>query len=81
MDTFSDWDTALSAKTDGQMICGTLLKGGEPRYFLMSADSEDLVIRDRSFQIREGRDISEYELQLLEQAQRIRTPVPEVSAA
>lgn len=74
---FDDWESAVSAKTDDVQICGTLLKSGEPRYFLMPASAADDDIRDRAFAVREGRDISDYERLLIEQAQRLR----EVSAA
>jgi hypothetical protein len=76
MEIFEDWDAAVSAKTDELQICGTLLKSGAPRYFLMPAAAPDEDIRDRAFAVREGRDISDYEKLLLEQAMRLRDPVP-----
>jgi hypothetical protein len=76
MDIFDDWESAVSAKADDQQICGTLLKSGEPRYFLMKADAADDEVRDRAFAVREGREISEYERMLLERAQMLRDGVP-----
>jgi hypothetical protein len=72
METFEDFDAAVTAKGEGEQVCGTLLKSGEPRYFLMPADAADEEVRDRAFQVREGREISTYEQFLIQQATELR---------
>lgn len=62
---FETFDDATAAAATGQVVCGTLLLSGEPRYFLVDADAPTEVIRDRSFEIREGRPPSTYERWLL----------------
>jgi hypothetical protein len=62
---FTTYDEAVAAATPDEMVCGTLLKDGEPSYFLMPRGIDDEAVRDRAFQIREGRSMGEYEKFLL----------------
>lgn len=62
---FDTFDEATAAATENEVVCGTLLSSGVPKYFLVSADTPDDEIRDRSFEIREGRQPSAYERWLL----------------
>lgn len=70
MDTFTDFAEAEAAKTEGTMVCGTLMKDGEPRYFVLPSDVPDHLIRDTAFQIREGRPVSSWERWILELAEQ-----------
>lgn len=65
---FDSFDEATAAAAANEVVCGTLLSSGEPRYFLVAADASDEMIRDRSFEIREGRPPSSYERWLLKVA-------------
>ena len=65
---FDSFDKATAAAATGEVVCGTLLSSGEPRYFVVSVDASDETIRDRSFEIREGRPPSTYERWLLKVA-------------
>jgi hypothetical protein len=69
---FEDWDEAVAAneELEGFTVCGTLLESGEPRYFLMRADTPDAEIRAKAFEIREGRAMSSYEQWALAAAER-----------
>lgn len=55
---------------EGWTVCGVLLKNGEPRYFHAPADTPDESLRDMAFRLREGRDMSEYERQVMAEAER-----------
>lgn len=66
---YEDFDEAQAAAQDqDRIVCGTLTHEGEPRYYLMAPDASDEAIRDRGFEIREGRPPSRYEHWLLEVA-------------
>lgn len=68
MTIFESYEEASAACTDSEFVCGTLLKNGAgARYFAMAADTPDDIIRDRCFEIREGRPLGEYERALLHQ--------------
>jgi hypothetical protein len=73
MDTFLDFAEAEKAKAVGQMVCGTLLKDGSPAYFLLAADTADADVREVAFSVREGRQMSDYERLLLQQAELLRS--------
>jgi hypothetical protein len=47
-----------------------LLKNGEPRYFHAPSDTPDDSLRDMAFRLREGREMSEYERQVMAEAER-----------
>ena len=72
MKTFTQFDDATDAKAEGEMVCGTLLKTGEPVYFVMPSAASDEQIRNASFEIREGREWTTYEEMLLGTAKRLR---------
>lgn len=65
---FDDFDSAQAAAADTDMVCAAVLPDGTPKYFVVPKDSPDDDIRDRSFEIREGRPPSTYERWLLQQA-------------
>lgn len=68
MVTFDDFDSAQATAGDADMVCAAVLPDGTPKYFVVPKDMPDDQIRDRSFQIREGRPPSTYEQWLLAQA-------------
>lgn len=72
--TFTDFAEAAEAKTEGFVISGTLLKSGEPVYFLTPAEEPEDVARKTAFEIREGRPVSHYEDFLFGVAQKLQAP-------
>lgn len=69
MPSLDSFDAAQTAAGPDDMVCGTLLKSGEPAYFLMPRGTDQEVVRDAAFQIRNGRVLSSYERFLLGQAE------------
>ena len=51
------------------MLCGTM-SGDKPVYFAMAKDATDDEIREKAFEIREGRKMSKVERSLLSIAER-----------
>jgi hypothetical protein len=78
MTPFADWDEAMAAlaELNGETepapysLCGTLLASGEPRYFILPAETTTAEVRETAFQIREGRPMSSYERWALAAAER-----------
>lgn len=64
---------ALCSTDDGGMVCATIMKDGEPRYFTMDRDASDEEVRAEAFRIRNGRPMSPLESKLLNIAQHTRT--------
>ena len=64
---YTDWDEALAACGEHEQICGTY-RGDEPVYFVMPRDASDTEIRDRAFEVKNGRRMGRYDHWLLEQA-------------
>jgi len=56
---------ADTAKTDGEVICATLLPDGTPVYFTVALDATEDEVRDLSFQIREDRKLNDSERVLI----------------
>lgn len=52
-----------------EMLCGTI-SGDKPVYFSMEKDSTDGEIREKAFEIREGRKMTKVEKSLLSIAER-----------
>lgn len=76
--TYDDFDEAKGAADDlGLTVAGTLLKSGQPVYFLVSDSISDEEIRALSFEIREGRPMTSYESWALEVAERQRQVQPD----
>jgi len=70
--TFETRAEAAAALKDGQLICATVLTSGKPVYFLTPIDATDTQVRDRAFEIRNGRKISATELTIDSFAKRRR---------
>lgn len=69
--TYDDFDQAKAAADElGFKVAGTLLKGGQPAYFLIPEGTSDEDVRARAFEVREGRAMSSYETWALEVAER-----------
>jgi len=58
----------LAQADEREIVCATL-RDGVPTYFRMPADAEDMEIRDRAFEIREGRGMNQIERKLLDIAE------------
>lgn len=59
---YDDWDLASAeAAKLGLTVCGTLLASGEPRYFLAPETVTEDELRERAFEIREGRPMHRVE--------------------
>ena len=54
---------------ENEMLCGTM-SGDKPVYFAMAKDATDHEIREKAFEIREGRKMSKVERSLLSIAER-----------
>ena len=54
---------------ENEMLCGTM-SGDRPVYFSMEKDSTDSEIREKAFEIREGRKMTKVERTLLSIAER-----------
>jgi len=54
---------------ENEMLCGTM-SGDRPVYFSMAKDSTDGEIREKAFEIREGRKMTNVEKTLLSIAER-----------
>jgi hypothetical protein len=72
MDSYVVFEDAQAAADEDSTVCGTLLKSGEPAYFVMPKSASDEQVRDAAFRVREGRDIGSYELALLSAASAAR---------
>jgi hypothetical protein len=73
---FETWEEAdQSRDPDTEMVCGVVMEDKSPRYFVVSRDTEDDVIAERAFEIRNGRPVSSYERTIRELAERRAVPV------
>jgi len=65
----------LSAKAncpEGQMVCGVITKTGRPVYFHAPKDAGEEDVRAAGFRLREGREMNEYEKQVVIEAEDAR---------
>ena len=69
MPSFDSFDDAQAAAGPDDMVCGALLKSGEPAYFLMPRGTDQELVRDAAFQLRHGRPMNTYERWLLSQVE------------
>jgi hypothetical protein len=65
------FEDAQATCPEGWMVCGVLLKNGEPHYFHAPAESTDDSLRDLAFFHREGRHMNNYERQVMAEAERL----------
>lgn len=74
--TFDDYDEALTeAGAQGMSLCATY-RGAHPVYFLMPTDVGDDQMSDAAFEVREGRPRSAYERGLIDVARRLDEMAP-----
>lgn len=57
------------AAIEGDMVCGTVLHDGTPKYFTMPPRSTDEEVRAMAFAIREGRKMNRMEQAFLHLAE------------
>ena len=60
---------AQDSLPDGHVVAGTIGKDGHPVYFHVPADADADVMRAEAFRAREGREMTEYELAVLREAE------------
>lgn len=73
--TFETYDEAFAAIEDPEadMVCGVRMEDESARYFVMPRNAPDDLIADRSFEIRNGRPVSNYERMIKSLAERLTT--------
>lgn len=73
MKTWANFDEAVAAAAETEMVCGTLDKEtNDVVYFLMPRGVDDDAVAEQAFQVREGRPRSEYERWLMDQAKALK---------
>ena len=61
-----------AASAGGEVVCATVMADGQPRYFTVPVGATEEQIRDRAFEIRNGRQIMPVERRLTTLADQLR---------